>query len=305
VPSPIPERQNEPRSLARLAAGGHLYTVAKRGQLARIGLVVALAAASPVLFLWNEDLAEMVAIAGAVTLVAETICRAYEGQLVARAVRVQDCFDCYVLGLPWNEYLAGDEPSHELVNEAAAKFNGNRDYHRDWYTITEDVDRPYDVLISQRQNLVWDSRLRKAFATVLVFAWIVWFVVEVVIGVAIDISLSNFLLVFVVPGLPAFIAGIELTLSNWRTAQIRDQLVSMWNRVWRRALVDPTAVNQSELRQIQDAIYVCRTRTTQVPNWLQKLKRSKYEADSDASLDHFKRQIAEAGIGTAVGATDG
>ena len=124
--------------------------------------------------------------------------------------------------------------------------------------------------------------------------------VEIGIGLIIDIDLREFLLVFIVPGLPAFIAGIDLTVSNWKTSSIRNQLGQMWGRLWKRALANP-GINESELRQLQDAIYVCRTRTVQVPNWMQKRKRAEYQADSVANLDHLRKELAAAGRLEAAG----
>ncbi|MGE3074430.1 MAG: S-4TM family putative pore-forming effector [Dehalococcoidia bacterium] len=290
--SELPSRQNEPDSLRRLAAASATYTSAKQVQFGRIALVFLLAVSSPFVFWWNRDLAEVIAIVGAFVVVAEPVGKLWEAHLVSRGAAIQECFDTYTFSLPWNEYLADEAPHPELVNSRAKQFGRPRDRLKDWYTMTSDVERPYDVLLCQRQNLVWDSRLRRNFALYITIALGLWLTLEIGIwAFVIDVSLADFLLVFVIPGLPAVIAGLDLALSNLRTANIRDRLYRNWNALWQRALRAPESVDEMDLRQLQDAIYVCRTRSVQVPDWLQAKRKSRYEDDSRETLEAFKTEL--------------
>ncbi len=299
--SNIPQRQNETRSLTRLAAYSRHYTLAKRFQFIRVGFVALLAIASPLLFLLTDKLAEPLAVLSAVTLLAEVAVKARESNLVAKGAAVQECFDSYVLDLPWNEYLVGDEPRHELVNDAAAKFKGDRQYHKDWYAMTADISPPYDVLICQHENLLWDSRLRKSFAIAIFGVLLCWIVLETVLGLVQDVSLADFLLVFILPVLPGLLSGIDLGFANWRTADGRDQLDKMWKRLWTASLADPASVTPTELRQLQDAIYVSRVRAVLVPNWLHKFKRKNYETDARVGLENCRTELLDAGRLSALG----
>ena len=74
--------------------------------------------------------------------------------------------------------MAGDPVPEPDVSQLARELRrGSAKDQRiteGWYDATEGVHHPYDVLIAQEQNLGWDARLRRRYASVILTAVIIW-----------------------------------------------------------------------------------------------------------------------------------
>jgi SMODS-associating 4TM effector domain len=70
--------------------------------------------------------------------------------------------------------VAGDEaPEPDLAQLARRLRPGCKKHQRilaGWYDPTDGVHHPYDVLIAQEQNLAWNARFRRRYATLVLAA---------------------------------------------------------------------------------------------------------------------------------------
>src|SRR2546428_5451157 len=112
----IPTEQNSERQLQRLAAQRQLYATAKTifGWQLVVSAPIAVALAfSTIIY---PPLKAVAALWGFVVTVCDVAwLTPWQKRLRNAAARIQESFDCEVLGLPWDELKAGKRPDPELV----------------------------------------------------------------------------------------------------------------------------------------------------------------------------------------------
>lgn len=213
------------------------------------------------------------------------------------AAKIQERFDCDVLGLEWNNIKCGNPEPCETVIEHAARYEKRaHDLSplTDWYP--KQADRlPLELarLVCQRSNCWWDAcqRRRYAFfvATLLLLscAGIVW------AGLAANLSVHDTLLFIALPLLPT----VRLATGQWRehrdAADRLDRLRERLDRAWKEALGNPDPARLSATsRQLQDELFDNRKRNPPVFDALFKRLRGSLELQ----MNHGAAEMAgEAG----------
>lgn len=212
-----------------------------------------------------------------------------------QAARFQETFDCRIFYLPWNETLAPSScVAHAQVIELAKKVEVGSDADKritdGWYDPTDRLHYPYDVLITQEQNLAWDLRLRKRFRYILASIAIFWTTIGFIVTLC-GTSMAETLLVVFVPAAAAYDLGRE----RWRTQRHveieRTRLAELVAAALAEAQPGPISVRkrnelQTLARQVQDGIYRTRADFGRVPGILYRF----YRASDEDQL----AQVAEA-----------
>ena len=158
--------------LQRAAAASH-----QRGQLIeaiRVDAAVALAVAGIVVTLVGHGRTTVSIIGAAWFVVSAFFLRHAATSTARQGALLQEMFDTELFYLPWRSTVAGDEVPEPDVAQLARRLQpGCKKDQRilaGWYDPTGGVHHPYDVLIAQEQNLGWDARLRRRYATLIVLA---------------------------------------------------------------------------------------------------------------------------------------
>ena len=162
----IVELENSQIHINQLKAARHLYTKAGHYSTsymffcAFIPVVISIGR----MFLSPDDhfaLNAMMAY-GVVALVAGFILELEVSKHRKLAAKIQQLFDCEVLGMEWDSHLWGSKPSLENISDNLG--NLSNDGFRNWYDSQIDgLNRMEAVLICQRTNLAYDSKLRRRF----------------------------------------------------------------------------------------------------------------------------------------------
>jgi hypothetical protein len=177
--TPIHERQLDPRMvrLQRAAAASH-----QRGQLVesiRAGAAVLLAAAGIVVTLTGHGRPAMSITGAAWFLISAFLLKRAAGTTARQGALLQEMFDTALFYLPWRSAVAGDPVPEPDVHHLARRLRqgGAKDQRitAGWYDSTEGVHHPYDVLMAQEQNLGWDARLRRRYASLILAAVVIEF----------------------------------------------------------------------------------------------------------------------------------
>lgn len=106
------------------------------------------------------------ALALLVALVDVTLLDRVQRARLKLAAKIGEAFDCEVLSLPWNRFVAGRPAEPETVAEAASAWRGGDETLVDWYPAA--VGRaPLHLarIICQRTNLWYDAKLRRHYGT--------------------------------------------------------------------------------------------------------------------------------------------
>jgi len=161
----ITSRQNSQESIDLLIAQRYYYSRAKKFRNPRLYISIILAASSPlIVHKWPEYIFMLGIIGGLWTIVAYFIKICFENSNVIRAATIQEEFDTSLYKLPWNRILVGKKVTPEEINLAKRKFKENVSLLKDWYGNLLGVPYPFDIILCQRSNLVWDWRLKKSYS---------------------------------------------------------------------------------------------------------------------------------------------
>jgi hypothetical protein len=279
----IAVEQNTERQMQRLAAQRQLYAFAKSIFGWQLFLSGPLAVASAFTALAFPSLKGVAAGWGILVTLADIFwLLPWQKRLRNEAARIQEAFDCDVLGLPWNDLKAGSKPDPEFVKEQADKYQRweqKMPALTNWYPPAIDELPPHIGRIAcQRSNCWWDSKQRRRYA-----AWIIGIVIAVFLTVLClalgnGLTIEDFLLKVVAPLAPALALGIRQFYDQIEAASRLDKLKEHADRLWKDALAGKSKTEvANRSRNLQDEILENRRRSPLVFDGIFKRLRPSYE----------------------------
>ncbi|GIH06652.1 hypothetical protein Rhe02_47190 [Rhizocola hellebori] len=279
----ITERQDQPEHLQRLKAYSRYYQLAHRWRRARAIGTFGLAAIGPLLSLLVPSTSELVAAVSAGWLVVgRTWLSWMEQRRTLEAVRAQELFDTKLFLLPWNGSLAGRPPAPDDLAAAARAIKNDGPY-KNWYSIDlSGTPWPADVLLCQRQSMVWSRSDHKAYGTTILVAGVGWFLIGLVVALVADLSLAEYLVKIFLPSAPAFLDSLDLSRLHWQHATSREQVQHKIHDLWRDYKAGTTVLSAADCRQIQDSAYLLRRDGPRVPQLFYRLRRSRVDESTRA-----------------------
>lgn len=285
----ILEFQNSSASLRLLASQRHLYTQAKHLQLWRVIGTIGLAAIAPLIYyLIPDSRAILAGIGGVWLLISRVVLEGIEAKRIKQAAKIQEQFDVELFKLPWNRVLVGNKLSPELISSADRGYTGDREKLKDWYADTGNVPYPLDVLLCQRANLVWDWRLRRHYACGISALTGLLFGLGVILAIATNLTLLDYLLALLIPSLAALLKGVEVARAHFKTAAEKEKIEREISVLWEAGLRDPISVSREQCRCIQDCIYVLRSKGPLVPDKWYTWLRDRYRVDMQSAVAELR-----------------
>lgn len=301
----IAERQDQEPYLRLSAARWRLYASAKQLQGLNVLLAVLLIPAAGLAIVWPEARTWVSLMAVAVLVFEQLWLQPRQEQLREEGAKVQEEFDCEVLGLPWNDIKAGKRVPRERVTDQASLFHRKppegvqltRWYEQDVAEIPLHLAR----IICQRENCSWEASQRKQWGQWMIFGLFGVGLGMLVWGAAMQLTVPNLLSAVVVPLAPA----LKLMYQQWReqkkAVDSLDRLRDMLERFWKEGLQDPDPHRLTQqARAIQDEIYEGRRSRAPLPEWVYARLKPSQEAQAYLTA---KEMVAEAK--TAMKRTDG
>lgn len=291
----IPEAQNEPKQIQRLAAQRYLYSNAKRIFSVEVFL------GAPIAIVWSVAAMSIPSVLGyaafwgvLVSLSDVLWLNPWQKRLREKAAKIQETFDCDILQLPWNDIKVGKRPDPELIKEQADKFKkctSRVSPLNNWYApVVGELPMEVARIICQRSNCWWDSKQRRRYA-VWVIAGVVFAVAAIFsFGLVGGLTLEKLLLSIIAPMAPAIILAIRQCTEQMEAATRLDKLKDHAEGLWSAAFdktVDQELLPKS--RALQDEIYENRKRSPLVFDWIFRWFRANYELQ----MNYGAREFAE------------
>ena len=277
----IQKKQNEPESLAMLAANGVLYRRAKRVRslsfflVILVGILVILA-----LVIENVILSHIVTLVALTTwFLDQIVLKSWESALKKEAATIQEAFDCFVLNLPWPEHKGISHPTDDrikhLVNisKKTPKVNDNL---KDWYTPSAAF--PDDPVLAkihcQRMNCWWDMNLRYRWKIGLIAVGCVFFILTILVAVLTETLVAELIT----------LVASNLRVLAWGIGEIQAQAAATKHvegiHLYLSTFSDSNQPLEFNIRSVQDEIFEHRRSNPPVPNWLYWLNRNKQESEA-------------------------
>jgi hypothetical protein len=268
-------RQDEPAHFRRLLAYSHLYNRAQWWRRIRSLGTFTLATAAPIIALTFPATGDVLAAVSAGWLVlGRTTLSWLEQHARYKAVQVQELYDVRLFYLPWNSALAGRQPGPEDIASAAHHIR-NRDRFTGWYTVdVADTPWPGDVLLCQRQSLVWSRRDHRGYGTAVLATGIAWLLVGLTVAFVRDLTIAEYLIKIFLPSAPAFLDSYELARAHWSDAAAQEEIEDRINEIWSSYHNNPAAIPITECREIQDSAFALRRNGQRVPTLFYLIRKA-------------------------------
>ena len=196
--------------------------------------------------------------------------------------------------MPWPTDLAGPRPSEEDISDASRRSIGDErltnQHAGGWYPSTASLPWPVDVLVTQWSSAAWGRRQHRSF-----FLFVValeGFVVgsAVLLGIAVQLSLGEWLVVFLLPGLPALLDTSELADGHRQLAASKNGTEARIRELWEYELEQPASLSIADCRGVQNLSFRSRSSGLMVPQWFYWLHRDRNEANMrDAAAQRCAR----------------
>lgn len=274
MPSTIPQKQNEAKSLNLLAAQRLLYSRAKRIGTVKLFLAIATAAlVIPLALGYFADFKPYMGLIGfVITIVNTFVITKSINKKVLQAAQIQEEFDVHVFGIPTNESLVGGNVTRDLRNSLSDQYGDQTDL-KNWYPDTSTTSPEKAVLISQRANLVWGWRQRQFFLGWVKTITFLLLLIPMSYAFWQDISFRDYFLKLFLPILPLMVLGIETMLKHQKVLDLQKSKEKEIEKI----LKGSGLISKEKLRVIQDAIFRNRKENAMTPDWVYSLKKDSYE----------------------------
>lgn len=299
----IPVRQNTERSIELLRARKQVYAAAERFQIAQLLMVVALPIVAAVFGLAMPEYRAHVALLALIATLTDLLfLDRLQRTKLKLAAKLSELFDHEVLELPWNEFVVGRRPDPETVVGEARRWQGGDDRLRDWYAPREIGHAPLRLarIICQRENLWYDSNLRRRTGAALVWAACAVGVVLLAAGIVGGLSFADFVLTILVPGAPLVIWALRESFRQQDAAEALEQIKMAAEQLWSTALQGslPGAELDARSREFQDAIYARRSSNPLPVPFVYSLVRTGMEVEMREGAAERLEQIGVRPCGT-------
>jgi hypothetical protein len=292
----ITERQLRPTMLSLVRSRTLIYWRAKRCQAAMLVLTLSL----PVFAAMASALmpSARAAIATAAVLIGIFEVTSIDRWMKTRlkeGAKLQEQFDCEVLDIEWNEFLAGAPVDAEVSYEGAHKELSAADEQRlrDWYpTIVANAPLEVARLICQRENLVYDSDLRVVYRRVLFWAVILFIAAVSLFALSFNPTFELLVLGVLVPAAPALTWALRENKRQSDTLETLARLKTESERLLKATLKGAKrAEARARSRELQDAIFNHRLTSSLVFEWLYNFLRPRLESKLVHGAEHWVNEF--------------
>jgi hypothetical protein len=252
--------QNEPQSLRLLRARSRVYQEAKIYQVAQLLIVVLLPMVAAVNGLASAASRPYVAALSLLATFMDVLwLDRVQRNRAKTGARIGEMFDCKLLDLPWNKFVAGDPVDALSIAELERAWTMGDKNLIDWYKPNELATAPLHVarVICQKTNLWYDGHLRRRVGTALVVGTIAIGLALCIAGVVLHLPFPDFVLTVVAPFAPLMTWASREYYRQRDTADVLDTIKSSADELWGQVVNGECQPDYcaGRSREFQDAIF--------------------------------------------------
>lgn len=280
-------KQNTPDAIQLLSAQRNLYSHAKN--IEALSFLSALVPIILEIFIKNENFIQFSTTIAIVLSLVLTQWSKYEIKLAAK---IQEKFDTFVFGLDWNKILVGREPSPEIITNFSKDQDQDQSNLKNWYPIPNSKSDEVNIIICQRDNVVWNMWLHKRCEHAL-------FYIIAIYGFLIFLSLffKNYPWVYALDAVIVTAIPIVLKFTNYcigfnTLLADETELVNKINDIIEKVKCNEYLISCKDLRSVQDFIFVnIRSATILVPDVVYSLTRKGREKAMRSSTNSIANNL--------------
>jgi len=291
----IPELQNAPAELSLMRARQQTYLRAKRLLVLQFILTVGVPVIAAVCALVAPGIRPYTAALSLLISVLDvTVLDRAQRDYLKLAAKIAELFDCAVLEMPWNRFVAGKPPEPEALADAEQAWRGGDDGIRDWYPASVG-NAPLFLarIICQRTNLWYDASLRRHYGSWILGGAVVLLVALLAAALVTGLTVEVFIASVLAPAGPIIIWSFREYFRQRDTAEAQETVKGDAEALWERAKGGGCQENEcADLsRAFQNAIYARRAASPLMLPLVYKLRRAAMEAQMNRGAAAYLREI--------------
>lgn len=211
-----------------------------------------------------------------IALVAGFILESTVSKYQSLAAKIQQQFDSEVFELEWNSHLWGTKPSLENIND---NLGNQPDMgFENWYDPqVNDLNKIEAILVCQRTNLVYDTKLRNRFNFIVSTVATVVLLSILIIAFYRNEGIQTALIFVGVPLVPIIKWFFYTRKQNLDDIKACESLKSFVDNNLEELRKKEKKINEDTLCWIQDGIYRHRKTAFKIPDWLYNYMRKGQE----------------------------
>lgn len=292
-------RQNQEPFLKLLRARQQTYLIAKRWMNAQLVLTLVIPTIGALL-IWNwPSLRATVAFVSLAIVFVDAVFvdRQYR-QVLKRAAKIVEEFDCELLEMSWDQFTVGDKIDREEIHAAATAYQKHTDDSKliDWYPkAVERAPMHFGRLVCQRANLRYDSQLRTYYGRAVLGVMLLVLGLLIVIGFAQDLHFQEWALMLV-PAAPVLGWGIREYYRQTDTADslraLKKEVEKLWEEIVNKNADAEICLRKSRL--FQSGIFLRRANSPLTMPFLYNIMRNRLEEQMNAGAEELVREVEKA-----------
>ena len=288
----IVERQNGERGQRLLRARQQTYARATRLQITELVGVVLVPTVGAIVGLIYPELRAFIAAMSLLILAVDIlVLDRWMRKLLKLSAQISEVFDCEVLQLPWNEFVAGTQPQAEDIHHAASRYptdEKSASAIRDWYPVA--VRRaPIRIarLACQRTNLWYDAKLRGRYSHLLVGIPVLVVLAAIVGGSYANLDFTGIVLTLLTPAAPVVVWSLRERNRQKDAADAQAATSASADALLAQVKADGCTEEECarRSREFQDAIFARRATNPLIFPLIYKLYRSQTEDEMNVGAD--------------------
>ena len=154
------------------------------------------------------------------------------------SAKIQECFDCNILDIAWNEIKIGSRPEREKISSASERYRQKRDDEfKDWFPpVLRVLPQRLARIICLRESTWWPTEIRRLYLSWLQGVFITLSILAIVVCVAARVSMDTLVLAVLAPVSPTILWFAREIRQQKETTATLEELLGKIENTWNKAL---------------------------------------------------------------------
>ena len=254
----IPDRQNSAHAIWLLRGRQQTYAYATQLQVLQFIAIVIAPMICAVISLFVPHLrAGLATVSLTLLLLDITLLDRVQASLLRRAAKIAEQFDCEVLEMRWNDFVAENKADPEDIENAATNYpTGMLDKLQNWYPpVVGRAPAHVARIACQLTNLRYDATLRKRYAGLVASLPVIAAIAVVIAALVSGLPFEAVVLSVLVPATPIIVWALREFFRHSDTARKQEAVKQAAEQLWQKARDCSEGDCEQRAREFQDAIY--------------------------------------------------
>lgn len=272
----INQRQNTFESLSLLKLQRYKYNQVSKWEVGQFLLAVVLPVIISVIELFNIPTKMIVFLNffGFLGIVVLFISECFTAKYKTYAAQVQYIFDTRLYGMKQNKLISKlvvDELLVESKNDKIQNITGVKN----WYSIDDNLELNNAIFSCQKQNIYWDTKLRKLYRRILTSICGIALLPIILIPIFKNLLFNVWMycLLFIASNIGYFLKYFGSINENLKE---QNELMNIINEYQLKR-----KLTLKELQELEEKLYYYRANLIKIPNWIYNITKKKMQEEAN------------------------